>query len=159
MPLKAKYLLVSIALVVSLLIYHFYRVDHTLVNMIWTGTLGSSAHNTLLVLPDWVVYNLPETLWVFSATVLSYDVSTLQKRSLVMMYVSPFLVAVGIELFQLIHLTDGVYDIYDLLAATVGLVIGLAVSFQSPRLALPPYLSYGLVISSYSILILADVLV
>ncbi len=157
MSVKIKYLLVFTALISSLLIYHFYRVEDTLLNVLWSEFLGKSDSQNLFRLPDWVVFNLPETLWVFSATILSFDFAGMRPKLKPLLISLPLVVATSIELMQFLHISDGVFDLMDLLAGVMGFFFAISLSYKSSQARIPSYLSYSLYISSYCILILADV--
>ncbi len=151
-----KYILVVAALLLSLVIYRYYRVDDTLVNILWTQLIGDKQGLSLPTLPSFVVYNLPEFLWVFAATLLSCDLAWAHKYS-VFLYLLPLAVALGIELMQVLGISDGIFDPLDILAALGGYLLAYSISYQSPPSPLPQRLLYALVMSSYCILILADV--
>ncbi len=159
MSSKLKYIFALISLLVALYIYHFYRIEQTLLNRLWTLTLGETQYHPAVIMPSWAIYNLPEALWVFCATVLSYDLSRISSLQSKWIYRSPLCIALFIELIQYLDMSDGVYDRGDIIAALIGYGIALIVSFKSEVVRIPSKLLYSLVISSYAILILADVVV
>ncbi len=157
---RFKYLLVILALLASLYIYHGYRDEHTVLNIIWPSILDDFSTLRIKSLPAWVVFSLPEALWVFAATVLSADLYLTESWPKIGFLLLPLLFGLGLELLQLLHITDGVFDILDIWAAVLGFVVALLLSLStSQSYKMPTRLSYGLVISSYGILILADVVV
>lgn len=117
--------LLVLALAISLFIYAFYRTEKTLVNQILISIFSRESYlllkagiTSLLPLHDYIVYSLPEGLWIFCITVTSsffYLKVRNRKWSLVLV---PILVAVTMEIFQLLHLTNGRFDITDILFST-----------------------------------------
>lgn len=156
--MRLKYFVVTLSLGISFLIYHFYRVDHILLNQIIANTihLPSLASTDLPRLPEWVIYSLPETLWVLAATLLSTELSSLSSRAS-MLILLPLIFSLSLECCQYFHITDGVFDPQDLVAAVVGFLLAMLISRYSLPSTSPKQNTYWLVISSYAILILADV--
>ncbi|MBC9813406.1 hypothetical protein H9Y05_13085 [Crocinitomicaceae bacterium CZZ-1] len=101
-----------------LLIYLFYRPENIMINQ----HLFSAFPDLLLVketiiqrfpLNDFLVYNLPSGLWVFTLTILlknSYINGSSYHFSLRSI---PLKLGLLIELFQFLKLTDGTFDLLD----------------------------------------------
>lgn len=69
---------------------------------------------SLLPLHEYLIYSLPEGLWVFCITLTSsFFYLEVQKRKWYLVAV-PLLLALILELFQLFHITNGRFDIMDL---------------------------------------------
>lgn len=71
-----------------------------------------------LPLQEYLIYNLPEGLWVFCITVTSsFFYLEYRNRKWGLVYV-PILVAVIMEIFQLLHFANGRFDMMDIIFAT-----------------------------------------
>jgi hypothetical protein len=165
--LKKHIPLLSVSLLCSLFIYVFYRTEKTLINQ-FIMLLVSREHyyamkcgvTTVFFLKDYLVYSLPEGLWVFCITITSslfYLKVRNRKYSLVFV---PILMALIMEVFQLLHITNGRFDWIDVLFS-VGFWL-LALLRTSTNLGKEPLLgSFNAktcwCIASYSIVYLAHV--
>lgn len=106
-------------LLVSLGIYTLFRTPDTVVNrllgFVWPSLV--SALPLRFSYAQWPVYNLPGALWMYAFLWMN----TLSGRR--WLRVLPLALALGIEAVQLVHLTDGTFDLLDvafyLLAAGV----------------------------------------
>ncbi len=68
----------------------------------------------MIPLKDYIVYSLPEGLWVFCITLTtSFFYLEVNNRKWNLFYL-PLMLAVIIELFQLFHLTNGRFDLMDI---------------------------------------------
>ena len=71
--MKKLYVLGSCTLIISLYLYFFYRTEFTVVNTLIDSIFNVQNQEYLkdqykiIQLPDWMIYSLPEGLWVFSA--------------------------------------------------------------------------------------------
>lgn len=125
--MKKHYLLIIPALLFSLFIYLFYRTTKTVVTKTFISIVSANhywvarTHITQAVpLNDHIIYSLPEALWVFCITLTSKHLFVkINKRAFNLIF-APLLFAIGLELFQLLHLTNGRFDFWD---------IGLSVLF------------------------------
>lgn len=117
-----KYLpLFTVSLFLSLFIYVFYRTDKTLINQIFialfhqeTYTVLKTRVTSLLPLPQYAIYSLPEGLWVFCITLTSsFFYLRVQERRLSLAVV-PILVALVMEIFQMLNFTNGRFDWMDI---------------------------------------------
>jgi len=119
--MKNNLLFVTIALFISLFIYLFFRTEHTVITQVFIFIV--SLENYLLMknivlenlsLPFFVVYSLPEGLWVFTATVMSKGmICRIKNVNLNCVYV-PLIFSIGLELLQFLHVTHGMFDISDI---------------------------------------------
>jgi hypothetical protein len=115
-----------------LFIYSFYRTEKTLINQLfillfsWEGyLLAKTIVVSILPLNDYIIFSLPEGLWVFCITITSsffYLNIWGRKWSLV---VVPMLLAVTMEIFQLLHLAHGRFDIMDILFSFIFWLLAL----------------------------------
>jgi hypothetical protein len=121
-----KYIpLLTISLLISLFIYVFYRTEKTLVNQLFMAMISRESYvilkagiTSILPLNDYIVYSLPEGLWVFCITVTSsFFYLEVRRRKWRMVFV-PVLVAITMEIFQLLHLANGQFDVMDILFST-----------------------------------------
>ena len=122
---KKIFLLLSVlSLLMGGLIYIFFRTS-TLKMFTWLDKLGLSEtlrgtrDITLQYsdeLPKWLVYSLPDGLWIFSYVCLMLYIwaDTAIKKSLTWILVVP-IIAILSELGQAANLVSGTFDIIDLL--------------------------------------------
>ncbi len=110
-----------IALLLSLWIYRDYRSPDTIINAVFSNLgYGQFFNFRELALPEWVIYNLPEALWVFAVTLWSYDRHIHLRQSKIPLQYFPLLYPIVLEFLQLWHLTDGRFDVWDILLALLG---------------------------------------
>ncbi|HMF71989.1 MAG TPA: hypothetical protein VK616_10965 [Flavitalea sp.] len=117
-----KYIpLLAVSLFFCLFIYVFYRTEKTLINQ-FVITLFSHERYTILktsitsILPlkDCLIYSLPEGLWVFCITLTSsFFYLEVQQRKWSLAFV-PILLAIIMEVLQLLHFTNGRFDLMDI---------------------------------------------
>ena len=155
-------LLLFVLLLLSMFIYLFYRTENTLINWLFIEAVGYENFHLIrevitnrLHLSPSIVYSLPEGIWVLCITVTSsYFKYTYRKKTIHFIYL-PILFAVLLELFQLLGITNGTFDLTDLLFASFCWGIPyLILKKQTPPLEvtravnskhLTLYLSYGIV--------------
>lgn len=122
-----KYLwLIALSLVTGLFIYIFYRSDRTVINLI--VNLFGKEHMTnfrlnlrhALPLPDFMVYSLPEGLWILAATLISRQFYFSIHRIHLQFYYLPIAYAGSLEIVQKLHLWNGRFDWMDLLFSSIG---------------------------------------
>ena len=113
---------IIVALSISLFIYLFYRSEKTVVNELIililsldTYTAFKSSIITSMPLPDSVIFSLPGGLWIFCVTVLSQGFYMKIGDRKIQVVLVPFLFAICLEFCQLIHLTNGRFDIWDII--------------------------------------------
>jgi len=96
-------------LIASLLIYVLFRPRDIVVNKLIFSWIDSPP--PVLKLPgcDWLVYNLPGALWLYAF--LSFSL-VLRNKLITLL---PLCLALGIEAVQLLKITDGTFDILDVL--------------------------------------------
>jgi hypothetical protein len=113
--------IISLALFAGLFVYLFYRTQHTIVNIILDKLSQGHALAAIFYirkhfsLPEFVIYSLPEALWVFAATLVSKHLFIkLGKRNFHLAW-TPLCYAVSLEFLQLFHLMPGSFDWMDIL--------------------------------------------
>lgn len=119
--MKKHYLLLIPCLLFSLFIYLFYRTEKTVVNEIFIWLFSPDRYfdvrnyvTSTISLPEHVVYSLPEALWVFCITLTSKGLFVKVGTSKLNLTFAPLLFAIGLELFQLLHFTNGRFDFWDI---------------------------------------------
>lgn len=113
---------VAIALGLSLFIYVFYRSEKTLINELVIPVLTLDFYTTLkasfgtsIPLSNVIIFSLPGGLWVFCVTMLAQGLYLKIKAYKIQLVFVPFVFAVGLEFCQLAHLTNGRFDLWDLI--------------------------------------------
>ena len=105
----------------SLFIYLFYRTEKTVVNEIFISIISfdrfielrKSITNTL-PLNKHIIYSLPEGLWVFCISLTSKRLFLKVGSLEINLLFVPLIFSIGLELFQLFHLTNGRFDFWDI---------------------------------------------
>lgn len=117
-------LLIILSLLISLFIYVFYRTEKTVINEMvmqiipfndFVELRQTVVH--LLPLNEPIIYSLPEGLWVFCITLTSKPFYIQLRKKQVDCVFIPLAFVIGLELFQLIHLTNGRFDFMDILVS------------------------------------------
>ncbi len=75
-----------------------------------------------------MIYNLPEALWVFAVTLWSYRRKMKVLHWRISLQYIPLIYPIALELFQYWHITDGRFDLLDILASTVGWAMAMLLS-------------------------------
>jgi hypothetical protein len=118
--------LIALTLLVSLFIYLFYRTESTVVNEIaitilsadWYGKLKDTIRS-FVPLNRVLIYSLPGGLWVFAITLTSAPFYIqLYSRQMHCIYV-PLAFSIGLEIFQLLQITNGRFDVLDIVIAII----------------------------------------
>lgn len=117
-----KYLFASICLLISLWIYVFYRIEQTLINRmiiaITSPLFFKEARQLMqdaLKLPNFIIYSLPEGLWVFAVTIISENLTIRFKKIQISIIYMPLVVAYFIELIQYLSWSKGTFDWLDVM--------------------------------------------
>jgi len=118
---KKIYPFIILSLLISLFIYLFYRTDKTVVNEIVIRVFSLNTYaawkanvNQVLPLHEWVIYSLPEGLWVFCITLTSRPYYfKLDNWRIDCLYI-PLVFCISLEVFQLLHVTNGRFDFTDI---------------------------------------------
>jgi hypothetical protein len=117
---------------IALFIYVFYRTDRTVINQIillFVSTqkfaFARESVTSALLLPNWVLFSIPEALWVFCATLLSKKLYIkIGKVTISCVYI-PIGFAILWEIFQLTNVTNGFFDTTDLLLCTIAFILAI----------------------------------
>lgn len=119
--MKKHHFLIIAVLLISLFIYLFYRTEKTVVNEIFISIVSFNTFfeirehvAKMLPLNEHIIYSLPEALWVFCTTLTSKLLFIrIVNREFNLLY-APLLFSISLELFQLLHLTNGRFDFWDI---------------------------------------------
>jgi hypothetical protein len=119
--MKRTYSLIALILIVSLFIYLFYRTEKTVVNellmlLVSLDTFAEIRSSITKTIPlnELIIFSLPGGLWVFCTTVLSKDLYMKIENHKIQLMAVPILFAIGLEFCQLIHITQGTFDLWDI---------------------------------------------
>lgn len=119
--MRTRYYLITVSLLVSLFIYLFYRTEKTVINDLLIRLISLNSYARMkdavthsLPLKNFVIYSLPEGLWIFCITLTSkpYNLHWGQRR--IDCVFVPVIYCIGLEIFQLLHLTNGRFDPIDI---------------------------------------------
>lgn len=129
--MKSKYTSIALTLLISLFIYLFYRTNRTLVNQLLISIISFQRYSHLktiitqtLPLPPLIIYSLPEGLWVFCITLTSKKYFISVQGYIIKLVCLPLAFSIGLELLQLLHITNGRFDVMDILVAISGWLAG-----------------------------------
>ncbi len=111
----------AITLLISMFIYLFYRTEKTVINELFLSVIPFDRFTALrksmtasLPLNELIIYSLPEGLWVFCISLTSRSLFVnIGRREISLLFV-PLIFSVGLELFQLLNLTNGRFDFWDI---------------------------------------------
>lgn len=123
-PVKLKvknvvnYTVLSLLGLTCLLIYLFYRSEDMMLNQYLLFTFPKlvsikEAITQWLPLNDFLVYNFPAGLWVFTLTILLKNVQINWYSYRFSLNAVPLGLGLLIELLQFLKLTDGTFDLLD----------------------------------------------
>lgn len=165
--MKKNYAFVILSLLTSLFIYLFYRTQKTVVNEIFISLLSADKYHALrekisgnIPLNEYIIYSLPEGLWVFCITLTSkFLFIRFGKREVDLVFM-PLIFSVGLELMQLLHFTNGRFDFWDIGVSCMFWAIAKywVKGTHSRQNILQPYTARSFIcICSYGIVYLAHV--
>ena len=119
--MKRNYYFIAITLLISLFIYLFYRTEKTVVTGLFLSVVSADQFSEMrrtitstLPLNEFVIYSLPEGLWVFCISMTSRSLFIkIGRRELGLIFV-PLIFSIGLELLQLLRFTNGRFDFWDI---------------------------------------------
>lgn len=121
-----QYILIFCSLAISLFIYIFFRTEKTVINTVFSTLISLDNYVSLkqfitahLSLPSFVIYSLPEGLWVFAITLTSKNLFLKIGGAVFNGIYFPLFFAVGLEFLQLFGITNGRFDYWDILVAVL----------------------------------------
>lgn len=119
--MNSKYCTISISLLISLLIYIFYRTPDTVINQIVLSLFNEELYwvarqyiQHTFPLPESFIYSLPEGLWILSLTLSSMPFFIAFKSVRIPLIIFPPIVAISFEVMQYLHITNGRFDVLDI---------------------------------------------
>lgn len=122
---KPKYYLgIFIPLLFCGIICLAYRPSDTLGHVVFEQWFTIDFSNSI-PLNNIVIYNLPAALWVFSMTLFSYGLSVKIKQSTIRLIYVPILFVIVLELLQILNLTDGTFDLIDIILPILGYIFAI----------------------------------
>lgn len=132
-------LIVILPLIIGCVLYLFFRAEN-LILFKWIDYLGLSNYineirNLSLIknitLPNWIVYNLPDGLWIFSLTYLViylWDFK-INKHSILWIISAP-IIGISTEFFQLAKSFSGTFDIIDLIFLVIASTLPFLINYN-----------------------------
>jgi hypothetical protein len=138
---RKQYFFIILCLLISLFIYLFYRTEKTIINEIFIAIISfdsfielRSSIKNVIHLNEHIIYSLPEGLWVFCITLTSKHLFLKVDNRKINLVYFPLIFSIGLELFQLLHLTNGRFDFWDIAFSLVFWVIAYYLSpYKSTR--------------------------
>ena len=119
--MKKRYYLIVVLLLISLFIYFFYRTEKTVVNEIAILIISFETYAairetviTFLPLNEIIIYSLPGGLWVFCITLTSKPYYIQMNNRRIHGVFIPLIFCLSLEMFQLLNVTHGRFDIMDI---------------------------------------------
>ncbi len=114
---------IIVPLIICLFIYLFYRTDHTAINQLILfiapekyNYLKESITNTI-ALPHFVIYSLPEGLWVYSVTVACVHLYFPFLKQKIFLTIAPLIFSLALECMQYLEWINGRFDVWDIVSA------------------------------------------
>ena len=127
-----RHLLIFISMISGLIIYLGFRTTHTpiyhwAIKLGWKNELSDMRNSVQHIhLPDWIVYSLPDGLWMFSfvmavLTIWNYKLNSMTWKWII----SAICIGLGFELIQGFVKGMGVFDWTDLFLMIIASAIAL----------------------------------
>ncbi|GAA4114069.1 hypothetical protein GCM10022393_13340 [Aquimarina addita] len=152
---------------IGLFIYLFFRTEKTVINELVINIISLENYLNIkkwilahIVLNNHIIYSLPEGLWVFCISVTSKNLFIRVRDLTIQCIYIPLVFAIGLELFQLVHITKGRFDIWDILFSLLfWLVANYLLKYSSEKQhIIKPFNQRSMIcILSYAIVYLAHV--
>lgn len=135
-----------LALLFAAFVYAFYREPNTYFTFLIQKILAKEwqSHNftDLHSSYTWVIFSLPSGLWVMASTIFG---NFLRKKSSIFVYL-PIILVLGIEFLQFLNITDGFFDILDIMVSILGFLFAQKFRFFIPQPQKRWYIAYGICI-------------
>jgi hypothetical protein len=119
--MRRVYSLIVITLLICLFIYLFYRSEKTVVNELMILFLSLDTFSGLrgtisnaIPLNELIIFSLPGGLWVFCTTALAEGLYMKIGKYKLQLVCVPVLFAVSLEFCQLLNITHGTFDLWDI---------------------------------------------
>lgn len=124
--MRKRYYIVGASLLASLFIYLFFRTEKTVINDLAIRLISFGNYAALkayvqrtVILNDWMVYSLPEGLWVFCITLISKPYVVGYKSLEIEGVMVPIIFCIGLEFLQLLQWTNGRFDPADIWTSVI----------------------------------------
>ncbi|MFV0530474.1 MAG: hypothetical protein ACK5MD_03455 [Flavobacteriales bacterium] len=143
--MKKYHFYIIFPLFISLVIYTFFRSENIIINQIIHDFYPKS-HQFSFNFSDFLIYNLPQGLWVFSTTLISKNLYV-KKFNLAF---SPLIFSFYIEIIQYFHFTNGTFDYWDLITALFGFLIAYSVDCPYKKEQLLNNFNFRTILFSFS---------
>lgn len=119
----------SFSLMGGAMIYLLFRPTHLLMFR-WLDSIGlmdfvDSIRANQKNVPEWIIYSLPDGLWMFSYCLFIGCIWDFDIRECLFILVILPIYAVTIEIMQYFHLVSGTFDFMDLVVFLTAFVLGL----------------------------------
>jgi hypothetical protein len=118
---RKNYFIIIFALLISLSIYLFYRTENTVVTDIFISIISHDCFDilrnrviTTLPLNIHIINSLPEGLWIFCITLTSKNLYLKIGNNEINLLFMPLVFSIGLEFFQLLNITNGRFDFWDI---------------------------------------------
>lgn len=140
-----KKILVFLPVILGGLLYILFRSDNLLmfkwfeyINI--KKTIFLIRNNINFHPSDWIIYNLPDGLWLFSYTSLMINIwkNKMNYESIFWIFIVPF-IAILSEFLQLFNLISGTFDFIDLLFYILGTIIPIILYIRTNNLNIYNY--------------------
>ena len=104
----------------------FYRTENTIINNLLIYFTSQNEYRSIkafiqdrLSINEYIVYSLPEGLWVFCTALISRDFYFKVSGRVINCVYFPLVFSIGLEFFQLVRITNGTFDFFDIISATI----------------------------------------
>ncbi len=123
------YLVISASLILGLIIYLGFR-DNLIINKLIHMEVIKD-YCLLIKLPNWVIYSLPDALWMFALILLVVTIwnFTLSKSCIIWIIIS-FLTGILFEILQKPRFIKGTFDYIDLIFIIVASIFPILLTFK-----------------------------
>ena len=165
MRIGLRYILIGTAMLLGLYLYFMYRSQDTVINTL-LAKLGAREIPFLMniwhkhyPIPQWCMYSLPGGLWVFSATLLSVRLQVNIGGKRIDLKYFPFAFILLIEVFQILGITNGEFDVTDIAVCFVFSLLALIIPSRESKKNAFHSREFWLLFLIYAMVYLSDVLV
>jgi hypothetical protein len=83
----------------------------------------SIANKYRTLIPNWIIYSLPDGLWVYSFSAMLYLIWNENYKSIQKILFLPFIVLCGMEILQFLKIINGTFDIIDVFVSLIMYVL------------------------------------